>query len=135
MTVFINFLFKIIILTFLFYHNIFGQNSFERDEERSTVLQNIIASDIGVADLNNDGINDTWVIRGLEEYPNHKIKIFNIWNTKIFESKNYQNDWRGTNQTQIYFGDGRLPEGTYYYIFDLGNGKKPLKGFVFIKRD
>ena len=84
---------------------------------------------------NNDGINDTWVIRGLEEYPNHKIKIFNIWNTKIFESKNYQNDWRGTNQTQIYFGDGRLPEGTYYYIFDLGNGKKPLKGFVFIKRD
>ena len=54
----INFLFKIIILTFLFYHNTFGQNSFELDEQRSTVLQNIIASDIGVADLNNDGIND-----------------------------------------------------------------------------
>ena len=84
---------------------------------------------------NNDGINDTWVIRGLEEYPNHKIKVFNVWNTRVFESENYQNDWAGTNQTQIYFGDGRLPEGTYYYIFDLGNGKKPLKGFVFIKRD
>ena len=84
---------------------------------------------------NNDGINDTWVIRGLEEYPNHEIRIYNIWNTRVFESKNYQNDWRGTNQTQIYFGNGRLPEGTYYYIFDLGNGKKPLKGFVFIKRD
>ena len=84
---------------------------------------------------NNDGINDTWIIRGLEEYPNHKIKVFNVWNTRVFESENYQNDWSGTNQTQIYFGDGRLPEGTYYYIFDLGNGKKPLKGFVFIKRD
>ena len=84
---------------------------------------------------NNDGINDTWIIRGLEEYPNHKIKVFNVWNTRVFESENYQNDWAGTNHTQIYFGDGRLPEGTYYYIFDLGNGKKPLKGFVFIKRD
>ena len=84
---------------------------------------------------NNDGINDMWAIRGLEEYPNHKIKVFNVWNTRVFESENYQNDWTGINQTQIYFGDGRLPEGTYYYIFDLGNGKKPLKGFVFIKRD
>ena len=27
---------------------------------------------------NNDGINDTWIIRGLEEYPNHKIKVFNV---------------------------------------------------------
>ena len=51
-------LLKIIILTFIFYHNIFGQNNFELDEERSNVLQNIISSDIGVADLNNDGISD-----------------------------------------------------------------------------
>ena len=27
---------------------------------------------------NNDGINDTWVIRGLEQYPNHKIRIYNL---------------------------------------------------------
>ena len=49
---------KIIILTFIFFANIFGQNNFELDEERSNVLQNIISSDIGVADLNNDGISD-----------------------------------------------------------------------------
>ena len=84
---------------------------------------------------NNDGINDTWVIRGLEQYPNHRIRIYNIWNTRVFEKRNYENDWDGRNMTHLYFGDGRLPEGTYYYIFDLGNGKKPLKGFVFIKRD
>ena len=51
-------LLKIIILTFIFFANIFGQNNFELDEERSNVLQNIISSDIGVADLNNDGISD-----------------------------------------------------------------------------
>ena len=51
-------LLKIIILTFIFSTNIFGQNNFELDQERSNVLQNIISSDIGVADLNNDGISD-----------------------------------------------------------------------------
>ena len=51
-------LLKIIILTFIFFANIFGQNNFELDEERSNVLQNIISSDIGVADLNNDGISE-----------------------------------------------------------------------------
>ena len=70
--------------------------------------------------------NNIQIIRS--EYITYGIQEF-------FESENYQNDWDGTNRTQIYFGDGRLPEGTYYYIFDLGNGKKPLKGFVFIKRD
>ena len=49
--------------------------------------------------------------------------------------KGYSNDWDGTNQMQLYFGDGRLPEGTYFYIFDLGNGSNPLTGFVFIKRE
>ena len=63
MALMVKFLYKIIILTFIFYHNTFGQNAFELDEERSNVLQNIICSDIGVTDLNNDGINDIilWV--------------------------------------------------------------------------
>ena len=58
MALIIKCLLKIIILTFIFFTNIFGQNNFVLDEERSNVLQNIISSDIGVADLNNDGIGD-----------------------------------------------------------------------------
>ncbi|GIR89499.1 MAG: hypothetical protein CM15mP87_09910 [Candidatus Neomarinimicrobiota bacterium] len=74
----INFLFKIIILTFLFLHNIFGQNSFELDEERSAVLQNIISSDIGVADLNNDGINDI-ILYGYNKIGNQERLFLNTY--------------------------------------------------------
>ena len=84
---------------------------------------------------NNDGINDIWVIRGIEAYPKNKVRVYNRWNNRVYEKKGYSNDWNGTNQMQLYFGDGRLPEGTYFYIFDLGDGSKPLTGFVFIKRE
>ena len=84
---------------------------------------------------NNDGINDIWVIRGIEAYPKNKVRVYNRWNNRVYEKKGYSNDWDGTNQMQLYFGDGRLPEGTYFYIFDLGNGSNPLTGFVFIKRE
>ena len=84
---------------------------------------------------NSDGINDYWVIRGIEGYPKNKVRIYNRWNNRVFEKKGYDNDWDGTNQMQIYFGDGRLPEGTYFYILDLGDGKKPFTGFVYIKRE
>ena len=83
---------------------------------------------------NNDGINDFWIIRGIEGYPNNKLRVYNRWNNRVFERKGYKNNWDGRNQMQIYFGNGDLPEATYFYILDLGDGSKPLTGFVYIKR-
>ena len=84
---------------------------------------------------NNDGINDLWVIRGIEGYPNNKLRVYNRWNNRVFERRGYRNNWDGNNQMQIYFGDGELTEATYFYILDLGDGSKPLTGFVYIKRE
>ncbi|MFM1745269.1 MAG: hypothetical protein RLZZ630_1206, partial [Bacteroidota bacterium] len=28
-----------------------------------------------------------------------------------------------------------LPNGTYFYILDLGMNRKPVQGFVYLKRD
>ena len=84
---------------------------------------------------NADGINDYWRIRGIEGYPNNKVKIFNIWGTRVYEKKGYRNEWDGKNQVWFYYGDGMLPESTYYYMINLGDGSKPLKGFVYIKRE
>ena len=82
-----------------------------------------------------DGVNDTWVIEGLEYYTKHHIRIYNRWEAKIFESINYQNDWGGLQTHGTTLGnDKNLPEGTYFYIIELGEKKKPIKGFVFIKR-
>ena len=82
-----------------------------------------------------DGVNDTWVIEGLEYYPTHHLNVYNRWEAKVYESVNYQSDWGGIQQQGTTLGnDNNLPEGTYFYILELGTSKKPIKGFVFIKR-
>ena len=47
-----------------------------------------------LGDVNGDGINDTWVIDGIEGFPNHKIQVFNRWGNVVFSGINYQNTER-----------------------------------------
>jgi gliding motility-associated-like protein len=77
---------------------------------------------------NGDGINDTWVVPGIDNYPNNVVKVYNRWGHEVFTAGNYQNNWEG-NQN----GNGTLlPAGSYYYIVELGNGSAPLQGWIFI---
>jgi gliding motility-associated-like protein len=68
---------------------------------------------------NGDGSNESWVIRGIEEYPENTIIIFNRWGDKIREFKSYDNKnifWDGTsNENRV------LPGGTYFYILEVKN--------------
>ncbi len=85
-----------------------------------------------------DGYNDYFVIKGTEAYPNLTITIFNRWGNKVYESTGgYPNDWDGTNQFGMTVGTRTLPEGTYFYVIDLGegNGKDDIiKGYVYLKK-
>jgi gliding motility-associated-like protein len=83
---------------------------------------------------NGDGINDLFEILGLEDYPNNKIAIFNRWGHKVFESENYNNTWDGISNSPFTIGSGVLPKGTYYYVFDPGDGEKEIKGYFFLNR-
>ena len=83
---------------------------------------------------NADGINDTWDILGINNYPNASIKVFNIQGQIIFEH-NTINDgdfqpWPAT------FSDGQaLPASDYYYhiILDPNNlNVSPLTGALII---
>ncbi|TND08046.1 MAG: hypothetical protein FD123_2600 [Bacteroidetes bacterium] len=76
---------------------------------------------------NNDGDNDTWYIGNLSKYPNNRIEVFNRYGGLVYAKASYDNSWDGTN-----FGD-KLPEATYYFILDLGNGEK-VSGSVTIVR-
>jgi gliding motility-associated-like protein len=76
---------------------------------------------------NGDGVNDVFSIIGLEKYPNNKLLVFNRVGNQVFEAANYQGDWDGVS-------DGKpLTDGTYFYVIDLGNGKK-LSGYVQVHR-
>jgi gliding motility-associated-like protein len=80
---------------------------------------------------NGDGKNDTWEIKGLENYPNNNVTVFNRWGDQVFKAEPYKNDWDGTNTgDKSLLGKGALPVGTYYFILDLGNGDKPITGYV-----
>jgi len=77
---------------------------------------------------NGDGINDLWDITALQAYPGCNISIYNRYGSLIYNSINYPRPWDGT------YNGKKLPIGTYYYIINLNNGKKPLAGFVTILR-
>lgn len=80
---------------------------------------------------NNDGKNDALTFSFLSMYPNHKLSIYNRWGSLVYETMNYQNNWNGIANTGALVGKGELlPAATYFYIFDPGNGEKPIRGFV-----
>jgi gliding motility-associated-like protein len=60
---------------------------------------------------NGDGVNDTFVIPGLETYTENEITIINRWGNVVYQKTNYKNDWDGSG----------LVEGTYYYVLRAKN--------------
>lgn len=84
---------------------------------------------------NGDGTNDTFFIEGLEDYPENVIHIYNRWGTLVFKQKPYDNGWNGKANVNGTIMGQDLPNGTYFYILDLGMNRKPVQGFVYLKRD
>jgi gliding motility-associated-like protein len=77
---------------------------------------------------NDDGINDTWNIKYLENYPNCVVYIFNRYGERLYSSIGYSTPWDGK------YKGTNLPTGTYYYIIDTKSNLKTVAGFVTIIR-
>lgn len=82
---------------------------------------------------NGDNNNEVWVIEGIENFPNNSVTIFNRWGEKIFEAAPYQNNWAGQSESDLNVGNGKLPEGTYFYILKLTD-KKEMQGYIYLTR-
>jgi gliding motility-associated-like protein/uncharacterized repeat protein (TIGR01451 family) len=83
---------------------------------------------------NGDGINEYFVIRGIGNYPNNTIAIFNRWGNKVFEASHYLNTWDGRSTRGLKVGGDELPTGTYFYLLDLGDGSAIIKGTIYLNR-
>jgi len=83
---------------------------------------------------NADGIHDNFDIIGIEAFPSNLLRVYNRWGSLIFESKGYHNEWDGNSNSDLLKGTYKLPEGTYYYILDLGDGSVLRSGSVYISR-
>ena len=80
---------------------------------------------------NGDNINDRFIIRGIENYPNNEMMVYNRWGNEIFKRKGYSNDeaWAGDWQGQI------ILDGTYFYVIYLNDEKKQVKsGYIQVHR-
>jgi gliding motility-associated-like protein len=77
---------------------------------------------------NNDGLNDTWRINGLEVTPNAKVTVYNRYGEIVFETTGKTLEWDGTYKGQP------LAIDSYVYMVDLKNGMPLRKGTVMIVR-
>lgn len=77
---------------------------------------------------NGDGDNETFFIKGIEKFPNNKVWVYNRWGNQVFYAEGYRSTWDGTWNGKV------LPDGTYFYLIDLGDNSDRLAGFLQINR-
>jgi gliding motility-associated-like protein len=77
---------------------------------------------------NGDQLNDVWHIIGIESFPGNEVSVYNRWGALVFKQQGYNNQsaWDGQSNGKT------LPDGTYFYIIDLGNGETSVKGYLQI---
>lgn len=98
-------------------------------DRNSIVLPNIIFPN------GPKGGNRYFIVEAIQKCPDswgpkpHRLQVFNRWGDLVYHNDKYLNEWDGTNT-----GGQPLPEGTYYYLLDLGSVSAPVKGYVVIVR-
>ncbi|MFT4740188.1 MAG: gliding motility-associated-like protein/uncharacterized repeat protein (TIGR01451 family), partial [Marivirga sp.] len=117
---------------------------FETDSDMSNNVSELISIEVmdefevtSGFSPNGDGNNDVWQIKGIENYPENNVKVFNRWGNEVFSVKGYNNTnngWTGEVKSSLVLSGTDVPDGTYFYLIDLGDGSKPLTGHITIKR-
>jgi gliding motility-associated-like protein len=76
---------------------------------------------------NNDGVNDVWIIDGIEGVYNNQVVLYNRWGDVIRTFDNYDNlstVWMGED-----VNNDELPSGTYFFTIH-SNGERLRSGWV-----
>ncbi len=75
---------------------------------------------------NGDGVNDLFIVKNIEKYPDSELKLFNRWGEEVYTYVGYRNDWDGRD----------LSDGTYFYLltYQFKGEQKVYKGSLSIIR-
>jgi gliding motility-associated-like protein len=100
--------------------------------QATTIARVLVLKDIMIPNTftpNGDGVNDTWEITNLADFPKATIDIYNRYGANLYHSIGYARPWNG-----VYNGK-ELPAGTYYYLINLKDQVHGAKsGWVTILR-
>lgn len=105
-------------------------NKYVQGTEDSLEIYNALST-------NGDGLNDVFIIRNVELYPDNHLVIFNKWGMVVYEISNYGQDdhfFRGKSNTSGHVGE-ELALGTYYYTFKYKDNNKVERtsvGYIYI---
>jgi len=81
---------------------------------------------------NGDGLNDIYIIEGIEKYPDNHVYFFNRWGTLVWDKAKYDNVKTVWDGKDLKSGNSLSP-GTYFYVIEI-DGKKPQKNWVEITK-
>lgn len=76
---------------------------------------------------NDDGVNDTFTILNIENFPDSDLSVYNRWGNLVYQTIGYQNDWNG------YYEGRPLTDGTYFYYLKL-DGRREFTGYLQINK-
>jgi gliding motility-associated-like protein len=76
---------------------------------------------------NGDGVNDVWVIEGIDRFESTELFIYNRWGREVYAANNYANDWDALWNGQP------LPNGTYFYVLNnRSTGENLGRGYITV---
>jgi gliding motility-associated-like protein len=73
---------------------------------------------------NEDHLNDSFQIVGLNLFPDNTLSIYNRWGDLVYQKSGYDNSWDGVN----------CSDGVYYYLLTSPDFKSEKKGMISIIR-
>jgi gliding motility-associated-like protein len=87
---------------------------------------------------NGDGVNDAFFggygsdARSLG--CTMHLRIFDRWGHKIFEDKDYKNDWSGSVHSNAVGSKGTITTGTYFYIITYSDSQstETINGYIYV---
>jgi gliding motility-associated-like protein len=77
---------------------------------------------------NMDGMNDYFVLRGIESLGTTELVIFDRRGAHVYKNENYANEWDGTD-----YNSKPLPDDTYFFVIKTESGKS-ISGYIVIRR-
>jgi hypothetical protein len=78
---------------------------------------------------NSDGFNDYFEIKGIQDFPDNELTIFNRWGLVVYSKEHYLNSWDGRDN------DGNMvSDGTYFAVLNLKSINKFYKTYIDLRR-
>lgn len=101
------------------------------------VVKNCPPTVYNYVSANNDGLNDYFYIKGLRNiFVNFRLSVYNRWGKLLWTGNNDSQDWDGDAVKGLVLPDGKVPDGTYFYILELNDPDypKPLNGYLYFDK-